>query len=153
SAIYPKASGRIAAHVPDAKLIYIVRNPLERIESHWRHLLGRGHNISFEELLSHPDVLDTSRYWRQISAYREHFPDEQILVLFFEDFVEDPSAILKRCFEFLGVDPSLGPTDLNLIVNASTDYGVDGPLIWFVRNLPGVESIKVAAPMFSKAVG
>jgi hypothetical protein len=152
-AIYPNASQRIASYLPDVKLIYIVRNPLERIESHWRHLLGRGERVSFEDLLSRPDVVDTSRYWRQISAYREHFEDEQILVLFFEDFVQDPGAVLERCFEFLGVDPSLGLTDSNLIVNASTDYGVDGPLIRFVRKLPGVESIKLAAPVFSKAVG
>jgi hypothetical protein len=154
-AIFPNASQRIAAHLPQAKLIYIVRNPLKRIESHWMAVLTRGGDPpSFPAFLRDwPSAVDTSRYWRQISAYREHFADKQILVLFFEDFVQDPSRVLNRCFEFLGVDPSLGQIDSKLVMNASTGYGVDGPLIRFVRKLPGVESLKVAAPVISRAVG
>ena len=129
--IFPDTSRRIATHLPDAKLIYIVRNPLERIESHWRHLLGRGHDVaSFDEFLrSQPDVVDTSCYWRQIGAYRAHFPDEKILVLFFEEFVKDQQLVLKRCFEFLRVDPALGAADAKLAANVSKGSRMDGSLI------------------------
>ena len=154
-AIFPNASGRIAECLPQAKLIYIVRNPIERIESYQRHLLARGHDVlSFDELLRHwPEAVDTSRYWRQISAYRAHFPDERILVLFFEELVKEPKAVLKRCFEFLRVDASLARPDLSLAVNASKDERMDGPLIRFVRKMPGVEPLKRAAPAVSKAIG
>jgi hypothetical protein len=153
--IFPDTSRRIATHLPDAKLIYIVRNPLERIESHWRHLLGRGHDVaSFDEFLSsQPDVVDTSCYWRQIGAYRAHFPDEKILVLFFEEFVTNQQLVLKRCFEFLQVDPALGAADAKLAVNVSKGSRMDGSLIRFARKMPGVRSIKRAAPAISKAIG
>src|SRR5258706_1394558 len=61
--LFPEASHRIARHLPDAKLIYVVRNPIVRIESHWRHLLSRGLNLSLEELLRKPDIVDISCYW------------------------------------------------------------------------------------------
>jgi hypothetical protein len=152
--IFPNASRRIAKHLPDAKLIYIVRNPVERIESHWRQLLGWSNSLSFDAFLRRiPDAIDASCYWRQISAYREHFPDEQILVLFFEEFVKEPDVVLKRCFEFLGVDPALGRCDPRLAVNVTKDARIDGSLIRFVRKVPGVQSLKRAAPAISKAIG
>ncbi|MEX2430634.1 MAG: sulfotransferase, partial [Dehalococcoidia bacterium] len=40
--LFPRTASRIAAHVPDARLIYIVRHPIERIESHWMHSLRAG---------------------------------------------------------------------------------------------------------------
>jgi Sulfotransferase domain len=151
--LYPAASERIAKHLPEAKLIYIVRNPIERIESHWRHELSRGRNIPFEEVLRKPDVIDTSCYWRQISAYRKHFSDEQILVLFVEDFVKAPEAVLKECLEFLNVDSALHGIDPKLAVNVSRNYRIDGSLIRVVRMLPGIQSIKHVAPAISKAIG
>ena len=150
---FPKPSERIAKHLPDAKLIYIVRDPLERIESQWRHLLVRGHDVSFEEFSCLPDVIDISCYWRQISAYRTHFPDEQILVLFLEEFAKDREAVLKRCFAFLGVEPALGGLDLDVNMNVTKDERVDGSLIRFVRRMPGLESLKRAAPALTTAIG
>lgn len=150
---FPNASQRIAKHLPDTKLIYIVRDPLERIESHWRHLLLRSHDVSFDECLRQPDVIDASCYWQQISAYRSYFPDERILVLFLEEFARDTDAGLKRCYEFLGVDPSLGGLDPSIDMNVGKGARVDGPLIRFVRKVPGLESLKRAAPALSRAMG
>ncbi len=45
-----------------------------------------------------------SLYWRQISRYREHFPDDQIKILFLEDLKADPRLFFRDCGRFLGVD-------------------------------------------------
>lgn len=106
---YPNALPRIVEHLPDAKIIYIVREPIERIESYWIELNSQGLVTKpFNHAVrSDPQFIDTSLYWKQLSAYREHFPDERILTLFFEDFKRDAHGVLERCFRFLGVDPTV----------------------------------------------
>lgn len=106
---YPNALPRIVEHLPDAKIIYIAREPIQRIESYWIELHSQGtitapFNLAVRE---DPQLIDTSLYWKQLSAYREHFADEDILLLFFEDFKQDAHAVLRRCFEFIGVDPTV----------------------------------------------
>lgn len=82
--LFPRTAERIAAHLPDAKLLYIVRHPLDRILSHWLHLFAdvRAMPPLAVALETWPDIVDTSLYWRQINAYRRYYPDDQIMVLF-----------------------------------------------------------------------
>ena len=150
---YPKAAPRIAEHLPEAKLIYIVRHPLERIESHWRHFLLRSHTVTFDDLVRTSDAIDVSCYWRQISAYRDHFSDDRILVVFFDDLIKDPGEVFERCFRFLGVDPSLTSVDPELAMHVSNTRRVDGQLIRLARKLPGFKSAKRAMPRISKTIG
>ena len=102
---YPKAAERLAKHVPDAKLIYIVRNPIERMQSHWSHevLKGRTKLNVDEFVMSHPEVVDISCYWRQLMAYREYFEESSIHVLFIEELRDEPAQTLNACFRFLGI--------------------------------------------------
>jgi hypothetical protein len=117
----PKVVKRIAEAMPDIKMIYIVRHPLRRIESYWRYTVIKAHNLSINQLVRDESLkpwhLDRSRYWFQISAYREYFKDDQILVLFFEDFKSDPMRTLKQCFDFIGVDPTIEINNPNKIYN------------------------------------
>ena len=102
---YPNAAPRLSRQAPDARLIYIVRDPVERIKSHWAHevLKGRTRLTTSEFVRSHPESIDISRYWKQISAWRDHFADEQILLLFTEDFRDQPAKTLKQVYEFLEI--------------------------------------------------
>ena len=52
-------------------------------------------------------MVDASRYWMQVSYYRQYYPDDQILVLFFEEFKQDPGSVLRTCFEILDADPDV----------------------------------------------
>ena len=113
--VYPCAVERIASDLPEARMIYITRDPLERLESLW--IDWRDGNLvhvpaSFSKAVRCvPHFIDSSLYWKQISAYREHFPDDHILVLFFEDFKADPAALLSRCFGGLATStPRRRPT-------------------------------------------
>lgn len=100
---FPNAASRLAAFAPDARLIYMARHPVKRIQSHWAHEVLKGRtNLSLEEFVrTHPEAIDISCYWRQISRYRDHFPDAQIRVLFFEDFCRSAQDVIDQCCDFL----------------------------------------------------
>jgi len=117
---YPKAAERIAVYEPNMRLIFIARHPFDRIESLWLQLRrmsvtkflqreGMRVDPSFDRALHEQSaaLIETTKYWEEISRYRQLFPDEQILVLLFEEFKRDTPATLRRCFEFLGVDPNV----------------------------------------------
>jgi hypothetical protein len=134
---YPRAAERIARHLPDAKLIYVVRHPLERIESQWMHGTHTGwHSAEFSRALDDPNLIDPSRYWRQIQAYRDYFPDDRILVLFFDDFRTDALAAISRCYDFLGVDRSFSPRGPNQVRNASASLESETRLLAALRGVP-----------------
>ena len=99
---YPHAATRLASHVSQAKLIYMARHPMQRIESHWAHEVLKGRtNKKFEEFVrSHPEAIDICCYWKQINRYRDYFPEEQICVLFFEDFCESAQQVVDQCCDF-----------------------------------------------------
>jgi hypothetical protein len=61
---------------------------------------------SFEAALErHPELLEGSRYARQLSRYLEHFGKDQLFVARFDDLSRDPDAFAARLFEFIGVSP------------------------------------------------
>jgi hypothetical protein len=110
--LYPRYEGvpaRIASVVPDAKLVYIVRDPFERLLSNYARHLAYGHgSSSLEHVLNGPDralYVDASRYWTQLEQYLHCLPREQILVIDLDDLQQDASGVLRALFEFVGVDP------------------------------------------------
>jgi hypothetical protein len=147
--LYPDAAPRIARDLPEARLIYIVRHPLHRIESawiEWRALAMPGVTSDFNESVrAQHGLIDASRYWMQINAYRDHFPDDRILVLFFEEYREDPHAVLRRCFAHLGVDETVQIED-TAPRNVSTGKLVDGPAAETLRRVPGFAWLRDAVP-------
>ncbi|BCM90260.1 hypothetical protein IAD21_02111 [Abditibacteriota bacterium] len=108
---WPGTAERIFDFNSEARIIFIARHPLRRIESCW--IQGRStYNATpanfCESVRSGViDSVDSTLYWKQLSEYRRYFPDEQILLLFFEEFIQDEPATLQRCFEFLGVDANV----------------------------------------------
>ena len=70
---YPDTAERIAKCLPDVKLIFIARNPLERIRSNWRHARrSKSEAFDFNTILRDPkrntSFITVSKYWYQISA-------------------------------------------------------------------------------------
>jgi hypothetical protein len=113
----PRRAGvpqRIAETVPDAHLIYLVRDPIDRVVSHYQMLVGNGRlELSFRETLAELDEADPhsfyltsqSFYGRQLELYLEEFPQERVLVLDQAKLQSRRDATLESTFEFLGVDP------------------------------------------------
>jgi hypothetical protein len=110
-AAFPEYRGvaeRIARVVPEARLVYLVRDPVDRIVSHFFH-----HSIRYPgkslDALPESDLgrrlVDVSRYWTQLSRYLEYLPPGQILVVDSDELRDRRPETLVRIFRFVGVDP------------------------------------------------
>jgi hypothetical protein len=108
---YPHHLGvpeRMHRLIPNAKLIYVVRDPLERIAAHWVHNYAkRREKGDLAATLVHPNTsyVIRSQYFMQIQQFLRHFSREQVLVLQQSDFRRERGVTLRQIFEFIGVDP------------------------------------------------
>lgn len=110
-----KSPERIRKLIPDVKLIFLLRDPVERAWSHYWHWVWTGRTfLSFEDAIRHAptQILDRGLYYRHLSRYLKLFPKEQIRVYLFEEFVKDPRKTAQNALEFLGQDPQQLPSDV-----------------------------------------
>jgi hypothetical protein len=111
---------RMAAVIPEARVLFILRDPVKRAYSHYWHEVRYGfEDRPFEEALAleaerlrrgfearrHYSYVARGRYAEQIERFRACFPSERLLVLLNEELQSDPKATLRRCAGFLGLDP------------------------------------------------
>jgi len=91
------------------RLIYIVRNPIDRAISHYLHstLKGREKRSIHSALLNDYErsYITVGQYYKQLLRYLAIFPREQICVVVAESLWANPSAGLQKIFSFLGLDP------------------------------------------------
>lgn len=106
----PKKKGaarRMHSVIPDAKLIYMVRDPLERIVSAYIHNVseGRERKDLFEALTHQRSTyLVRSAYHRQVARFMKFYPPSQLRVIEQDDLLERRSETLRGLFRFLEVD-------------------------------------------------
>jgi hypothetical protein len=112
--LFPKALERIARHLPDARILYAIRDPATALPSFWKQLHAWGAAWPDRSRLpdrfdhaveNYPPMLELVRYWQNLQAFRAHFADSRIKVLFFEDLIRNPRAALDECSSFLEIDP------------------------------------------------
>jgi hypothetical protein len=106
---YQGVAERIHRHVPKAKLLYMVRDPISRLLSHWRHAVGAGYETRpMDEVLSRDDqgYVNRSLYWMQLQPYLERFTRAQIEIITQEELHGGRGETMKRAFRFAGVDDS-----------------------------------------------
>ena len=121
---FPNSISRIIKHVPDAKILYSVRHPLDRMESAYIEWMTTPGFPIVKNSINHmvhkePNIIESSRYWKNISVYRKHFSDHRIKIIWFDEYVADPDAVLADVFEFMGVDPSINIQDSHLAIASS----------------------------------
>jgi len=123
---------RIHNLMPQAKIIFLMRNPIERAfaASVWRlHLLmarnlirGQTFEAATNEQLfegfDHPEVRSETGYLQTLEKWRRFYPDDQIFVGFIEDVHFYPIRLLRHLYRFLGVDASYAEKALKRKVNA-----------------------------------
>jgi len=112
---------RIASILPDVKLIYVMRNPIERMISHYLHLRATAQeNLPIERaFVEHRTYLETSRYAFQLGGYLERFPRERLLLMTAEELRDDPIESRTRVYSFLGVDTAPASDEAALALHAS----------------------------------
>ena len=132
------ARRRIAADRPDARLIVVLRDPVDRAYSTWMHLRLDGLEPCadiVEAVRREPARVDAGwapfwhyqrlgMYGRQLADLYRHFPAEQVLLLRYKYLVDQPEATLDRVCDFLGVARSASPT---LPADNTRRFVPDGP--------------------------
>lgn len=121
---------RIAATVPRANLIVILRNPIDRAYSqYW--WFSDAERRSFEEAV-HDEIvgergpgrrrryLEWSRYLRQLKWISERFPREALSVSIMEEMELDPPGVARNVYRFLGVDETFSPSALGAVLNPAS---------------------------------
>jgi Sulfotransferase family len=101
-------AGRMRSLIPDARIVYVVRDPIDRMLSHYLHNVGGGYEERpLDAALGAPDsaYVDRSRYAFQLEPYLEAFGPERVLVVSREELSARRAATLRGLFEFLGVEP------------------------------------------------
>jgi hypothetical protein len=128
---HPHAPYRIAEALPGVKLIALLRDPVERAYSHYRHERALGfEDLSFEEAIKrepqrlagelekmradpsynsysymHHTYLTRGRYAEQLEIWYALFPKQQLLILRSEDLFSDPDRVYREVLEYLGLPP------------------------------------------------
>lgn len=113
---FPGVAARMASVIPDARLVFLVRDPIERLISDWIHVVadGREHRPLLETVRDEGRPVDQSRYWRQISEYLVRFSASRIHVVEMTDLRDRREATLRELLTFLDVDPDVPLPDLRL---------------------------------------
>lgn len=103
---HPLAAERIHKHFPDAKIIAMVRDPVERTYSDYQHFIRKGdvsRDYPFSEYIRDQEKLKFGYYTDYLAQFYEHFPKENILVLVLEEMQHDLASCYRQIFEFIGV--------------------------------------------------
>lgn len=120
---------------PAVKILYIVRDPVQRALSHHYHLAreGRAPWDFADAIQSCPEIIQYGRYAWQLEPWVEAYGIGRICVVRFEDYLGDRPTVLSRVFAFLGVEQL-------------SDYG-SAP----VENVG--HEMRVARPLIRKVIG
>lgn len=114
------AAPLVARHLARARLIMTMRNPVERAYSYYLTLQDESGRKSFGEALQEkPDIIERGQYADQVEALLEHFPREQLLLLFYDDLSKDDRAYLGSILRFIGVDAGFESTQFGKMKNSA----------------------------------
>jgi len=125
----PFVHKNIYSHLPEAKLILLLRNPVERAISAVHHIVRTGRIsplFSIDRLLMGDEKVSLERYgifekgmyYEQIRAFQEYFVPQQMLILIYEeDVVENPQRSLERSCRFLGANATYKFSGLKTRIN------------------------------------
>ena len=103
-ATHPHTVARMAAVLEAPRLVYLIRDPVARLVSHYMHEWSMGvlHGPLETVLDRHPELVDYSLYGRQLDPYVTHFGRDRILVMGLEEMQAAPQQALEKVCAFLG---------------------------------------------------
>jgi hypothetical protein len=143
----------IGRDVPDARIVVILRHPVDRAFSHFCHCVTTGgeHVRDFAEAVAAEPArqargfpftyqyLGWSRYSGQLRPFVERFGRDRVLVHLFDDLCREPEAVVRATLSFLGVDASgpLPPVGRhNEVRGPAPPHGPVRRLLWTRRGPP-----------------
>jgi len=125
--ISKQRASQIALLMPDLKILYILRHPVERawssLANHFRNDgLGLIDRFSTDEILKRherPKNRCHTDYTRNLDTWLAHYPQDQLHVIFFDEIQRNPSEVLDSVLEFIGVrkDDSISHEEAAVVRN------------------------------------
>ena len=155
---HPNTIERIYHWLPQVKLIYIMRHPVDRAYSFYIHRFkGSLHkpelavSSTFEETIKQQtEFIESSYYLEQIEQYLQFFPKESFLFLLMEDLIERPAETLDKILTFIDADRNIDLIEREKIVaNKANDYPewyVKKKLLAPFKAIPGVDFLSSLFP-------
>jgi hypothetical protein len=125
---------------PDARFIYVMRDPVQRAISHyWHRVRWWGERRSMLSAITlDRQYRDTSNYIMQLEEYLAHAPRERFYLLTYEELVTNSAQELSRMYSWLGVDPSFRPSTMRtpemVMPQEFVQMAASGPIARFARS-------------------
>jgi len=117
---------RIFSVLGPVKFIYVVRDPVERLITHYMHSLWDGEDPgSLSEIVRKVNGSKygyTGKYYEQIHRYLDYFPRENFFIVDHHELLNDRRKTLSRLFSFLEVDPDFYSPDFEAVLSPSRLY-------------------------------
>jgi hypothetical protein len=138
--IFPNAAERIAATSARFKFIYIMRNPIERIESQLNHMRAyarapRVQVVPLNPMRVHLNAIAVSKYASQLDEYYKRFPAKDIKLLFFEDVKLKPIEVMTEVCAFLDLEACFDREHTGVAYHQSKDKTyIANPVIRYLRS-------------------
>ncbi len=154
--IFSGVPQRMHSMVPEAKLIYILRDPVKRILSHYYHqAVDSKETLALQECISNPknNYVQTTLYYEQLQKFLEFYDSQNILVLSLESLNSDPQSVLKQVFEFLDVDSSFEHPNFGKRYHLASDKRKINKAGRMVAKLPaGLRLCNLLPQLFTEAI-
>jgi hypothetical protein len=119
------------------KFIYIVRDPIARIESHYNFMKRRAY---FDQSITDAHLINTSNYGLQLRRYLEHFDLSDFLIIDFKSLSADPAHTHERIIHFLDLPfepvPSYEAKNVTKGTNKIALYLMNSPAKSILKLLP-----------------
>jgi len=163
--MYPAVPERIRSAFPEARLVAVLRNPIDRAYSHYRMSStmrgrdARDFRRAVEEAAavdpaSPPDpdhdYLRFGEYGRILGRYLDRFERGQLAVFFAEELAEAPARVMAELYAFLGVDAAFCPPNLGRRYNVSGERWLPGLDAWARRQAGRVKRSRLLGRFVSR---
>ena len=102
--VHPHTVARMREHLPNARLVYVMRHPVDRLISHYIHEWSMGNiDCGIDEAVSrHREMVAYGQYSVQLAPFFDAFGREAVLPVFFDRLIREPQAELERVCRFIG---------------------------------------------------
>jgi hypothetical protein len=125
------SAARMKSVLPDARAIYVIREPVERIRSHYRHEVQRHREVRpLLDAIGEPDnsYLANSMYFARLEPYIRHFAPDRLLVVRFEDVIRQPWPGWNDTLGLLGLSSRRAPGTAHNVTAENQQW--TGALVW-----------------------
>jgi hypothetical protein len=124
---HPECAARLKRHMPELRIVAVLRHPLQRTISGYFHYMASGFipiapaekgltRLLEGEYTAYPraaEIIEFGKYYQHLLAFEREFSRERMHVVLLDDIKLDPRAELEKLYRFVGVDPAFQPTSVS----------------------------------------